>query len=197
MAQYDEIVKHLMDRFSDEFAKLAFNTSNVEVVAKLDTEQQTVKVHQNDMTFKVRFQDEEVILHIEAQTHDSRDKPMPLRVLAYASVLMLRYEIPVYSMVLYLAPNAGRTDFQKHISEEMMQESPFYQLVIQRGIEQGAREVSIKNILSALTARFPQSDTQHVEQALEAIFSLDRLTELHLIAIQTPSFEAFLQVLEA
>ena len=51
MAQYDEIVKHLMDRFSDEFARLAFNTSNVEVVAKLDTEQQTVKVHQNDMTF--------------------------------------------------------------------------------------------------------------------------------------------------
>ena len=289
MAQYDEIVKHLMDRFSDEFARLAFNTSNVEVVAKLDTEQQTVKVHQNDMTFKVHFQDEEVILHIEAQTHDSRDKPMPLRVLAYASVLMLRYEIPVYSMVLYLAPNAGRTDpggysygdntlglqhkyqvirladlagesfldaapvgllpftplmkppagmdteawlercvettqaapvdsqtrgtllfalstlgslahdptfFQKHISEEMMQESPFYQLVIQRGIEQGAREVSIKNILSALIARFPHSDTQHVEQALEAIFSLDRLTELHLIAIQTPSFEAFLQALD-
>ena len=180
------------------------------------------------MTFKVCFQDEDVILHIEAQTHDSRDKPMPLRVLAYASVLMLRYEVPVYSMVLYLAPNAGRTDpggysygdntlglqhkyqvirladlagelvldtapvgllpftplmkppvgmnteawlercvettrsapvdnqtrgtllfalstlsslahdptfFQKHISAEMMQESPFYQLVIQRGIE--------------------------------------------------------------
>ena len=290
MAQYDEIVKHLMDRFSDEFARLAFNTSNVEVMAKLDTEQQTVKVHQNDMTFKVRFENEEVILHIEVQTHDSRDKPMPLRVLAYASVLMLRYEVPVYSMVLYLAPNAGRTDpggysygdntlglqhkyqvirladlagelvldtapvgllpftplmkppvglnteawlercvettrtapvdsqtrgtllfalstlgslahdptfFEKHISEEMMQESPFYQLVIQRGIEQGAREVSIKNILSALSTRFPHSDTQHVEQALEAIFSLDHLTELHLTAIQTPSFEAFLQALDA
>ena len=80
--------------------------------------------------------------------------------------------------------------------EEMMQESPFYQLVIQRGIEQGAREVSIKNILFALTARFPHSDTQHVEQALEAIFSLDHLTELHLTAIQTSSFEAFLQALD-
>ena len=81
--------------------------------------------------------------------------------------------------------------------EAMMQESPFYQLVIQRGIEQGAREVSIKNILSALTARFPHSNTQHVEQALKAIFSLDHLTELHLTAIQTPSFEAFLQALDA
>ena len=58
MAQYDEIIKHLMDQFSYEFARLAFNTSNVKVVAKLDTEQQTVKVHRNDMTFKVRFQND-------------------------------------------------------------------------------------------------------------------------------------------
>lgn len=290
MAQYDELVKHLMDLFANEFARLAFNTSNVEVVAKLDTEQQTVKVHRNDMTFKVRFENEETILHIEVQTYDSTDKPMPLRVLAYASVLMLRYEVPVYSMVLYLAPNAGRTDpggyrygndtlglqhryqvirladlegesfldtapvgllpfmplmkppagmepetwlqkcvettqtapvdsqtrgtllfalstfgslahdptfFQKHISEEMMQESPFYQLVIQRGIEQGAREILIKNILSVLIARFPHSDTEQVEQTLETILNLDRLTELHLIAVQTSSFETFQQVLNA
>ena len=78
-----------------------------------------------------------------------------------------------------------------------MQESPFYQLVIQRGIEQGAREASIKNIFSVLTARFPHSNMQRVEQALEAIVSLDRLTELHSTAVQTPSFEAFLQVLDA
>ena len=79
----------------------------------------------------------------------------------------------------------------------MIQESPFYQLMIQRDIEQGAREVSIKNILSVLTARFPHSKTQRVEQALEAIVSLDRLTELHSTAVQTPNFEAFLQVLDA
>ena len=89
------------------------------------------------------------------------------------------------------------TFFQKHISEEMMQESPFYQLVIQRGIEQGAREILIKNILSVLIARFPHSDTEQVEQTLEAILSLDRLTELHLTAVQTPSFETFRQVLNA
>ena len=110
MAQYDEIVKHLMHQFSDEFVRLAFGTSAFEVLDKLDTEQQTIKVHRNDMTFKVRLKGKEVLLHIEAQTEDSRDKPMPLRVLAYASNLLLRYQIPVYSVVLYLAPNAGRTD---------------------------------------------------------------------------------------
>ena len=257
MAQYDEIVKHLMDRFADEFAILAFDTPDVKVLETLDTEQQTIKVHRNDMTFKVLWHNETVLLHIEVQTQDSREKPMPLRVLAYTSELLLRYELPVYSMVLYLSPNAGQTDpggysygndvfglqhkyhvirladlegaafldaasvgllpftplmrpptdmntevwlrkcvekteaapvdtqtrgtllfalstlgsiahdltfLQKLISEEMMQESPFIEHLIQKyseqGIEQGSREMSIKNILSVLTKRFPQSDVQ-------------------------------------
>ena len=102
-----------------------------------------------------------------------------------------------------------------------MQESPFYKIVEQRGIEKGiekgynqgfikgfeqgvkqginkgARETSIKNTLSVLTERFPQSDVQPVSQALESIVDIDRLTELHLMAIDTPSLEAFLQTLNA
>ena len=110
MVQYDEIVKHLMDRFADDFAMLSFDTPDVKVLETLDTEQQTVKVHRNDMTFKVRWHDETVLLHIEVQTEDSRDKPMPLRVVSYAGELLLRHELPVYSVVLYLSPNAGQTD---------------------------------------------------------------------------------------
>ena len=67
-------------------------------------------MHHSDMTFKVRLLDEEAILHIEAQTDDSRDKPMPLRMLAYASFLGLQYELPVYSTVLYFRPPAGQDD---------------------------------------------------------------------------------------
>ncbi len=110
MAQYDEIVKHLMDRFADDFAKLSFGTTEVKVLETLDTEQQRIKVYHNDMTFKVQWHNETVLLHIEVQTEDSRDKPMPLRVLSYASELLLRHELPVYSVVLYLSPNAGQTD---------------------------------------------------------------------------------------
>ncbi|RKU25347.1 hypothetical protein C6497_15915 [Candidatus Poribacteria bacterium] len=289
MAQYDEIVKHLMDRFADEFAMLSFDTTNVEVLETLDTEQQTVKVHRNDMTFKVLWNNETVILHIEAQTQDSRDKPMPLRVLAYAGELLLRYELPVYSVVLYLSSNAGQTDpggysygndqfglyhryqvirladlegesylesasvgllpftplmkppvdlntegwlqkcvertesapvdsqtrstllyalttlgslnydpnlFQKLISEGMMQESPFYEIIMQRGIERGALQVYIKNIQSVLTERFPLSDTTPVAEILESIQDLDRLSELHRKAVQTSSVETFLQEIE-
>jgi predicted transposase YdaD len=303
MPYYDEIVKHLMDRFPHAFAVLALKTPDVEVQGKLTTEQPTVKIHQSDMTFRVRLRDEEAILHIEAQTEDSRDKPMPLRMLAYASFLGLQYELPVYSTVLYFRPNAGRTDpgyyaygdesrgglwykytvirlaelegasfldassigllpftplmrppagmtgeawiekcvettlsarvdsqtratllfalsifgslayspelFQAFISEEIMQESPFYEVVMQRGfergveqgieqgIEQGARETSIANILAVLTARFPQRDPHPVQHALEAILDLDRLTQLLQTAALTPTFEAFLQALDA
>ena len=107
---HDELIKYIMNMFAADFAKLAFGTSAVEVLAKLDTEQQTIKVHRADMVFKVRRNNEVVILHIEAQTTDSRDKPMPLRMLNYASLLMLRYEMHVYSMVIYLSPDAGKTD---------------------------------------------------------------------------------------
>ena len=293
MAQYDEIVKHLMDRFADDFAMLSFATPDVKVLETLDTEQQTVKVHRNDMTFKVLWNNETVLLHIEVQTQDSRDKPMPLRVLAYAGELLLRYELPVYSVVLYLSSDAGRTDpggysygndqfglhhkyqvirladlegesfldaasvgllpftplmrppadlnaeawvqkcvemtesaevdaqtrstllfalstlgslnhkaslFQRLISEEMMQESPFYEIIIQRGIERGiergALENCIKNTLSVLTERFPLSDTEPVAEALGPIQDLDRLSELLRIAVQTSSVETFLQEIE-
>ena len=110
MPYYDEIVKYLMDRFSREFAALGLGTPDVEVLEKLTTEQPTIKMHHSDMTFKVRLPDEEAILHIEAQTDASRDKPMELRTLAYAAFLGLQYELPVYSTVLYFRPPAGRDD---------------------------------------------------------------------------------------
>ena len=81
-----------------------------------------------------------------------------------------------------------------------MRESPFYDRVMQRGIEQGvargAREASIGSILKVLTARFPQHNPQLVKQALDTIKGLDQLSELVQTAAVTPSFEAFLQTLD-
>ncbi len=286
MAQYDEIVKHLMHEYAEEFAMLSFGTHDVQVLETLDTEHQKIKVHHNDMTFKVLWHNETVLLHIEVQTEDSRDKPMPLRMLSYASELLLRHELPVYSVVIYLSPNAGQTDpggysygndvfglqhkyqvirladlegeafleaasvgllpftplmkppeginteawlqrcvekteaapvdtqtrgtllfalsllgglvhdpsfFEKLITEEIMQESPYYELLAQRIYERTARETSINYILSVLTERFPQSDVQPVAEALESIQDINRLTELHRTAVRTFNVETFLQ----
>ncbi len=287
MRQFDPVVTHIMDRFASEFANLFFNESDLEDIERLDTKQATIKVHQNDLTFKARRSNgETVIFHIEVQTYDSTDQPMPLRVLNYASALILSYGLPVYSIVLYLHPNAGHGDpgtysygddtmglrlnykvirlsdlegepflespaigllpftplmkppagmtaeawieacvaktqaapvdsqtrgtllfalsllgslahdpelFRKSILEGIMQESPFYDMVLQDGIKQGTHETSIRYILTVLTARFPDADISRAASALESVGDIERLTELHTLALSVPNFTAFLQ----
>ena len=84
------------------------------------------------------------------------------------------------------------TFFQELISEDIMQESPFYELIKERG----AREICIKNILSLLSKRFPECDREVVSKALDSILEIDRLTELFNHAIDTPSVEVFLRELD-
>lgn len=289
MPYYDEVFKHLTEQAPHALAALALRTSDVEVGEKLSTEQPTVKVHHSDLTFRVRLRNEDAVLHIEAQTDDSRRKPMPLRMLAYASFLGLEYELPVYSTVLYFRPGSGRRDpgfyeygnadqgslrfrynvirfyelegesfldassigllpftalmkppagvdseswvqrcvsatraapvdadvratllfglsifgslahnvelFHKFISEEVLMESPFYEEVIKRwleqGIERGAREATIENTLTVVTERFPFADIVELKSRLEGISDIDRLKQLGVAASLVSSFEAF------
>ncbi len=110
MSTYDNIFKHIAVEYAQDIATLALKTPEVEVTDLLNTEHITVKMHQSDMVYHVRLPDEEAILHIEAQTDDSTHKPMPLRMLAYSSILALEYEKNVYSTVFYFRPPAGRND---------------------------------------------------------------------------------------
>ena len=81
-----------------------------------------------------------------------------------------------------------------------MRESPFYDIVLQRGIaqgmEQGARATAIRNIIAILEMRFPESQTHTATHALETIGDIERLSQLHNTALLTPSFNAFLQALD-
>ena len=89
-----------------------------------------------------------------------------------------------------------------------MQESPFYEVVLKRGIEQGieqgiergiergARETGIKNILAVLRTRFPESDTHPVAVNLETIRDITRLDQLLNTALLASTFNDFLQALD-
>lgn len=44
-----------MGSFAHDFVMLPLDTDDVEVLETFDTKLQTVKVHRNDMTFKVRW----------------------------------------------------------------------------------------------------------------------------------------------
>ena len=73
------------------------------------------------MVFPVSFpNNEDAIVHIEAQTDDSTHKPMHRRMLAYSSALALEHEKNVYSTVIYFRPPAGRNDpgFYKYGNEQ-------------------------------------------------------------------------------
>ena len=96
MPYYDEIFKQVTGEFPHALAALALKIPEVEIGDRLGTEHITVQMHHSDLTFHVHLPDEEAILHIEAQTDDSTHKPMPLRMLAYSSVLALEHEKNVY-----------------------------------------------------------------------------------------------------
>ena len=307
MPYYDEIFKHVTSVFPGPLAALALKTSAVKVGDPVNTEHLTVRMHHSDMTFYVEFPDEYAIWHIEAQTDESRHKPMPLRMLAYSSFLALEHEKNVYSTVLYFRPPAGQNDpgfysygdaerggvsfhynviriyelegeafldaesigllpftalmtppadmtprawvekciettqsaavdretratllfglslfgslvhpselFQDSTLEAIMQESPFYEHVIERGKEQGivqgreqgieqgivqgARQTSIESTLAILNERFPTADVTAVRSVLEAMGDLDRLKRLTLQASIVPSFRDFQEHLDA
>ncbi|MCG9130098.1 hypothetical protein J5I95_00300 [Candidatus Poribacteria bacterium] len=87
--------------------------------------------------------------------------------------------------------------FQNPTTEAIMQASPFYEHVMQQGIEQGARQMSIESTLLILTERFPDADGNAVQPGLETIVDLNRLPELNRNALITRSFRAFREELEA
>ncbi len=107
--QYDSATKYLTHEYPLTFAQFAFGITDITVLERLDTEQPTIKTHRNDCTLKVRIDNEITILHVEIQTHNSQ-KPMPCRIAGYQGFLISEHQMPVYSCVVYLHPDAGLND---------------------------------------------------------------------------------------
>ena len=51
-----------------------------------------------------------MLLHYEFQTTDSTDLPMPRRMAGYIGRAIEQYDLPIYSTVIYLRPDAGQND---------------------------------------------------------------------------------------
>jgi hypothetical protein len=111
MAQdYDNMGKNLWTDHADDLSKFVLDVDDVEVLEHLDTEQQTVIARHTDITKRVRINKHEAILHVELQLRESTDKPMWARNAQYQGYLVGKYQMPVYSNVIYFHPNAGRMD---------------------------------------------------------------------------------------
>ena len=84
-----------------------------------------------------------------------------------------------------------------------MQESSVYQHLVetmgekryQQGIEQGARQSTMRDLFAVLEFRFDGRAVQALRPALESIQDLQRLQELHSEALRAKNFEAFAHIL--
>ena len=87
----------------------------------------------------------------------------------------------------------------EQIPEELMQESSFFQhqreKFIAEGITQGAKEATLKNLLTVLNSKFHAEAVRALTPALENVDDLQRLEELLLTAINVESLEAFTEKL--
>ena len=111
MAQdYDNIGKSLWTDHATDLSRFVLGGTDVEVLADLDTEQQTVISRQTDITKRVRVNNQVAILHVELQLRDSTRTPMWARNAQYQGYLVGEHQMPVYSNVIYFHPNAGRND---------------------------------------------------------------------------------------
>ena len=126
MADIDTISKYLIQHYPDHFAHFALARDDVEVIEVIETEQTTVEARRSDSFIRVRIGDEEVLVHHEFQTTDSTNPPMPRRMAGYIGRAIEHHGLPIYSNVIYLRPNAGKTDPGHYV-----QERSGYRVVIQ------------------------------------------------------------------
>ncbi len=95
------------------------------------------------------------------------------------------------------------TSLFEQIPEALMQESPFEQRRrekfigqgIEQGITQGAKEATLKNLLTVLNAKFHVEAVRSINPALQDIDDLQRLEQLHLTAVNAKTLDAFTEVL--
>ena len=109
MAEFDTIAKHLIHTYPHDFARFALQHDDLEVLDVIDTEQPTVEAHRTDSLIRVRIAGDEALVHHEFQTTDS-SPPMPRRMVGYIGRGIEQHGLPIYSSVIYLRPEAGRTD---------------------------------------------------------------------------------------
>ncbi|MYF93023.1 MAG: hypothetical protein F4184_13300 [Gemmatimonadetes bacterium] len=116
MAEFDTIAKHLIHTYPRDFACFALQQDDVEVIEVIDTEQPTVEAHRTDSLIRVQIDGGEALVHHEFQTTDSTP-PMPQRMASYIGRAIGQHRLPIYSNVIYLRPDAGRSDPGYYIQE--------------------------------------------------------------------------------
>ena len=115
--QFDTAGKNVVQDNADDLIRYCLGTPDAQAIQILETEQPIVQWFRADSFIHANVRGKEVIVHIELQTHDSTQVPMPYRMAGYAGLGIRTFRMPIYSHVIYLHPNAGRNDPRAYIQE--------------------------------------------------------------------------------
>ena len=123
--QFDTVSRRAIQQNPEDWVRFMLGIPEAKVIEILDTEQPTVRGHRADSFIRVDILGKEAVMHFEFQTRDSTRIPMPYRVVGYAGRGIETFQIPVYSHVIYLHPDAGRND-----PGEYVQDMPGHEITI-------------------------------------------------------------------
>ena len=123
--RYDTVAKNVIRGDPNDLIRFSLGTQDAEVIRVLETEQPTVNWYRADSFIHAKVRGTEVIVHLELQTHDSRQIPMPHRVAGYVGLGIRTFGMPIYSHVIYFHPDAGLND-----PGEYVQDGPGYEITI-------------------------------------------------------------------
>lgn len=115
--QYDTVSKAIIHQNPKDWVEFTLGITDAEVIQIVETEQPTVKSNRADSFIHVNINGKEAIVHLEMQSHDSREVPMPYRMAGYIGRAIEFFQIPIYSHVIYLHPRAGSADPGGYIQE--------------------------------------------------------------------------------
>ncbi len=122
---YDTAAKSVIQRDPNDLIRFSLGTPDAEVIRVLETEQPTVNWYRADSFIHANVRGKEAIVHLELQTHDSTQVPMPRRVAGYVGLGIRTFGMPIYSHVIYFHPNAGLNDPGEYVQDE-----PEYEITI-------------------------------------------------------------------
>ena len=115
--RYDTVAKNVIQGDPNDLIRFSLGTPDAEVIQVLETEQPTVNWYRADSFIHANVSGKEVIVHLELQTHDSTEIPMPRRVAGYVGLGIRTFGMPIYSRVIYFHPKAGLNDPGEYVQD--------------------------------------------------------------------------------
>jgi len=84
--RYDTVAKNVIRGDPNDLIRFSLGTPDAEAIRVLETEQPTVNWYRADSFIHANVRGKEVIVHLELQTHDSTEIPMPRRLAGYVGL---------------------------------------------------------------------------------------------------------------